>query len=154
MPSYLTFWRHPFSHPSQSFGNWWAQVEPNHPVRALITNWLLSLIIPAPFDHMTSSSTHSHGFKWPLGSQYITQINHERYISYFFSYIVFSYLYIVNCGVGVGCRIYRLHLCRGVRPPPNECLGYGTKQSDGEASVMLECGIPFHCYHSQVHPGP
>ena len=28
-----------------------------------------------------------------------------------------------NCPVGWGCRIHRLHLCRGVRPPhtPNEC---------------------------------
>ena len=41
--------------------------------------------------------------------------------------------------VGWGCRIYRLHLCRGVRPPlPNKCPGYDTKQSDGEASVLLE----------------
>ena len=39
--------------------------------------------------------------------------------------------------VGWGCRIHWLHLCRGVRPPPNECLGYDTKQSDGEVPVML-----------------
>ena len=39
---------------------------------------------------------------------------------------------------GWGCRIHQLHLCRGVRPLPNECLEYDTKQSDGEASVMLE----------------
>ena len=44
---------------------------------------------------------------------------------------------IIFCPVGWGCRIHRLHLCRGVRPP-NECPGYGTKQSDGEVSVMLE----------------
>ena len=42
-----------------------------------------------------------------------------------------------------GCRIPRLHLCRGVRlscphPLPNECPGYDIKQSDGEAPVMLE----------------
>ena len=29
-----------------------------------------------------------------------------------------------------------LHLCREVRPPPNECPGYDTKRSDGEVSVM------------------
>ena len=39
---------------------------------------------------------------------------------------------------GWGCRIHRLLLCRGVRPPPNKCPGYDTKQSDGEAPVMLE----------------
>ena len=30
-----------------------------------------------------------------------------------------------------------LHLCRGVRPPPNECPGYDTKQSDGEVPAVL-----------------
>ena len=45
------------------------------------------------------------------------------------------------CPVGWGCRIHRLHLCRRVRPP-NEWPGYDTKQSDGEAPVMLGlCGI-------------
>ena len=45
--------------------------------------------------------------------------------------------------VGWGCRIYWVHLCRGVRPlPHNECPGDDTKQSDGEVSVMLElCGM-------------
>ena len=38
--------------------------------------------------------------------------------------------------LGWGCRIHRLHLCRGVRPAPNECPGYDTKQSDGEVPVM------------------
>ena len=35
----------------------------------------------------------------------------------------------MHCPVGRGCRIHRLHLCRGVRLP---------KQSDGEVPVMLE----------------
>ena len=31
--------------------------------------------------------------------------------------------YALKCPypIGWGCRIYRLHLCRGVRPPPNKC---------------------------------
>ena len=38
-----------------------------------------------------------------------------------------------------GCRIHRLHLCRGVRPPPPmSVLIYDTKQSDGEVPAMLE----------------
>ena len=41
------------------------------------------------------------------------------------------------CPVSWGCRIHRLLLCRGVRPP-NECPGYDTKQSDGEVPAMLE----------------
>ena len=49
-----------------------------------------------------------------------------------------------------GCRIHRLHLCRGVTPSPittNECPVYDTKQSDGEIPVLLElwgCGVPTH----------
>ena len=42
------------------------------------------------------------------------------------------------CPVGWGCKIHRLLLCRGVRPPPNECPGYDTKQSVGAAPKMLE----------------
>ena len=44
----------------------------------------------------------------------------------------------MNCPVGWGCRIHWLHLCRGVRLPPNECPDYDTKQSDGEVPAMLE----------------
>ena len=45
----------------------------------------------------------------------------------------------VFCPVGWSYKIHRLLLCRGVRnPPPNECPGYDTKQSDGEVPVMLE----------------
>ena len=41
--------------------------------------------------------------------------------------------------VGWGCRIYQLHLCRGIKHPhPNKCPGHDTKQSDGEVPVMLE----------------
>ena len=39
-----------------------------------------------------------------------------------------------TCSVGWGCGIHRLNLCRGVRPPDNECSRYDTKQ----APVMLE----------------
>ena len=59
---------------------------------------------------------------------------------------VFTYSYLgpilnmlhANFPVGWGCRIHRLLLCRGVRPPPNECPRYDTKQSDGEVPAMLE----------------
>ena len=37
-----------------------------------------------------------------------------------------------------GCRILRVHLCRGVRHPTNECPGYDPKQSDAGVPVMLE----------------
>ena len=43
----------------------------------------------------------------------------------------------LNCPVGWGCKIHRLHFCRGIIPP-NECLAYDTKQSDGEVPVMQE----------------
>ena len=54
----------------------------------------------------------------------------------------FGSIIIINiqfsCPFGWSCRIYRLHLCRGVRPPPNECPGYDTKQSDSEVPVILK----------------
>ena len=43
-----------------------------------------------------------------------------------------------GCPVGWGCRIHRLLLCWGVRPPTHKCPWYDTKQSDGEVPVMLE----------------
>ena len=59
------------------------------------------------------------------------------------------------CPVGWGCRIHRLHICRGVTLP-YECPGYGTKESDDETPVMLElweCGVPLHCHCSQFQCG-
>ena len=42
-----------------------------------------------------------------------------------------------HCPVGWGCRIHRLLLCRGVRPPLRVSW-YDTKQSDGEVPAVLE----------------
>ena len=39
--------------------------------------------------------------------------------------------------VGLGCRIHKLHLRIGVRPP-NECPVYDIRISDAEAPVMPE----------------
>ena len=35
-----------------------------------------------------------------------------------------------------GCRIHRLHLCKRVRPPPQEHLGYDINPSNGKALVL------------------
>ena len=43
--------------------------------------------------------------------------------------------------VSCGCRKHWLHSCRGVRHPHNECIGYDTKPSDGEASVLEFWGM-------------
>ena len=40
--------------------------------------------------------------------------------------------------LGRGCRIHRILLCKEVRTPPQPVSLYDTKQSDGEAPVMLE----------------
>ena len=61
---------------------------------------------------------------------------------------VFIFVPRLNYPVGWGCRIHRLHLCRGVRPH-NEFPGYDTKQSDGEVPVMLQ-SIPL----LTLLPGP
>ena len=54
--------------------------------------------------------------------------------------ILLMLLHDIVCPVDWICRIYRLHLCRGVRFP-NDWPGYDTKQSDGEAAVMLELWV-------------
>ena len=55
--------------------------------------------------------------------------------------------------IGWGCKIHRLHLCRRVKPPANDCPGYDTKLSVGEDSVLELWGmwrtLPFQ--YSQVH---
>ena len=43
-----------------------------------------------------------------------------------------------DCPGGWGCKIHRLHRCRGVRPHPNESPWYDTKWFDSEAPVILE----------------
>ena len=59
------------------------------------------------------------------------------------------------CPVGWVCWIHRLLLCRGVRPSPlNECPGYDTKQSDGEALVMLELWRMWSTPSLPPLPGP
>ena len=40
--------------------------------------------------------------------------------------------------VGLGFRIYELHLCRGVGPPLQRVSWHDTKQNDGEVPIMLE----------------
>ena len=67
-------------------------------------------------------------------------INHCRLFkakSSLYIYIEYIWLFNIFCPVGWGCRIHRLLLCWGVRPP-NECPGYDTKQSDGEVPAVLE----------------
>ena len=63
----------------------------------------------------------------------------------------------IICPVSWGCRIHWLHLCRGVRPRPNECpdmtlnnlmVRFQQRWSFGE------CGVPLHCHRSHVHSGP
>ena len=62
-----------------------------------------------------------------------------------------------HCPVSLGCRIHWLHLCRRVRPPPNEYpdmtlnnLMVRFQQCWG----FWECGVPLYCHRSQVHSGP
>ena len=58
----------------------------------------------------------------------------------FFFICSISFLPFLDCPFGWNCRIHRLLLCWEVRHPPNECLLYDIKQSDGEAPVMLSFG--------------
>ena len=42
----------------------------------------------------------------------------------------------INSPVRWSYKIYQLHLCRWVRPLPNECPDYDIKQSDGEVPAL------------------
>ena len=55
--------------------------------------------------------------------------------------------------VSCGCRIHRLHLCTGVRPPPNECHGFDIKPSDGKAPALEIWGM-WSTPSLQLLPGP
>ena len=51
-------------------------------------------------------------------------------------------------------RIHRLHFCRRVRLPANECPGYDTKQSDGKVPVMLKLWGMWSIPLLPLLPGP
>ena len=60
-----------------------------------------------------------------------------------------------TCPVGwLGCRIHRLLLCTGVRPPSSECHGYDTKQSDDVVLVMQELWGMWSTSSLPSLPGP
>ena len=83
------------------------------------------------------------------------RIKKEERINYSKSGIILYDIQHLPCPVGWGCRIHRLLLCRGVRtPPPNECPGYDTKQSDGEVPAMLELWEMWSTPLLPSHPGP
>ena len=58
-------------------------------------------------------------------------------------------------GYGGCCRIHRLHLFRGVRPPANECpvMTLNNFMKFQWYWGFGECGAPLHCHRSQVHSG-
>ena len=66
------------------------------------------------------------------------------FLSFFLSFqtaSIYLSIYLRLCLVGLGCRILRLNLCRGVTPPMS-VLDMTPKQSDGEVRVMLKlCGM-------------
>ena len=55
--------------------------------------------------------------------------------------ITYKQLHYHNSHYPISSRICRLFLCRGLRPSPNECPGYDTKLSDGEALVLELSGM-------------
>ena len=72
-----------------------------------------------------TSYNHPRSFQISSGFNTIScqwNFEHKRYF-YIFDKISNSSLTQINhCPVGWGCRIHRLHLCRGVRPPLTSVL--------------------------------
>ena len=65
----------------------------------------------------------------------------------------FNHLYLPSRW---GCRIHRLLLCRGVRPPPTSDLHMTLNNlmvSFQQCWSFGECRVPLHCHRSQVHSG-
>ena len=86
---------------------------------------------------LSLSRTHTHTHTHPL------------YLSIYLS--VSEYTFPVGCG----CKIYRLHLCRGIRPPPPHTLtDHDTKQSDVEVLVMLGFWRIRSTHSLPLLPGP
>ena len=55
--------------------------------------------------------------------------------------------------VNWGCRIHRLHLCRGTKTPTllNECHIYDIKQSDGKGSSLGALGNVKYSFIAITH---
>ena len=74
-----------------------------------------------------------------LPSVYTTPLRRLILLRFAKSIILTSSNLTFYCPVSWGCRIHCFYLYNGVRPHvSNECLGYDTKQYDGEVPIMLE----------------
>ena len=83
-----------------------------------------------------------------------THIFWHTYISMYvctYVWVCVCVWHIHTCPFGWG---WRIHLCRGIRPPHNECPRYDTKQSDGDYPVMLELWGMQSIPSLQLLPGP
>ena len=69
-------------------------------------------------------------------------------------YYTFCTINVISCFCGWGCRIHQLHLCRGVRPTPDECPRYSSKKSDGEVPVMVKLWGMWSTALLPSFPGP
>ena len=77
------------------------------------------------------------------------------FVLHFFVKIKLTFFF--TCPVGWGCGIYRLLLCRGIRPPPTSVLD----MSLNKLMVRFhwywrfgKYGVPLHCHRFQVHSDP
>ncbi len=61
----------------------------------------------------------------------------------------------ISCPVNWGCRIHRLHLCRGVKPyPPMRVLDMTLNNlmvGFQECLISEDCRVPLHCHRFLVH---
>ena len=106
--------------------------------------------------------THTLSFKQDA-TQYQSKVEFNTCLSLFLSLCLTLSLslcvslsplsFLSLCPVGWGCRINRLHLCRGVRLP-QWVSWYDTKQSDCEVPVMLELWGMWSTHSLLSLPGP
>ena len=94
-----------------------------------------------------------------LKSKQTLPVSSSFFPSRFSTILTRSWWHLPVAQCGWGCRIHRLHLCRGVRthPPPTSILD----MTLNNLMVRLQdcwtfgkCGMPFHCYCSQAYSDP
>ena len=63
---------------------------------------------------------------------------------------------VISCKNGISalywcCRLHRLHLCRGVRPPSHYATSVLDMTFNNQALKSGECRVLLHSHYSQVH---
>ena len=94
---------------------------------------------------------------WGGGGNVKTEVEEKIGLNAIWTFLLSYSSPIFFCPVGWGCRIHRLHLCRGVTPPQTVAMDMTLNNLMVRFQWCLsfgKCGALLHCHCSQVHSGP